>query len=99
MQILNKWLERNIQPLAALPHPMFDYEGPGDSCRLNRAEISRSVLRSRMHFVTHVPLDEITLEVAVEHFHRGHRLNNVSNISFVATLKSFVLIQLSDSSF
>lgn len=40
---------------------MFDYEGLSDPCRLNLAEISESELKLRMHFVTHVPLEEITL--------------------------------------
>lgn len=80
MQILKTWLERNILPLAARAHPMFEYKGPSNPCRLNRVEISRSELKSWMHFVTHVPLDEITLEAAVEPFHRGHHPENVSPV-------------------
>lgn len=42
---------------------MYDYRGLSDPCRLNGREISRSKLRSPMHFVTHVPVSEISLKV------------------------------------
>lgn len=91
--ILKTWLERNIEPLAARAHPMFDYEGLSDPCLLDHWAISRSELRSHMHFVTGVPLDEIALEVISVPFHRGHCPNNVSAVSFC---QSLVLDQLSD---
>lgn len=79
MQILKTWLERNIQPLAAQKHPMFEYEGPRDPCQLQRGEITRSELKSRMHFMTHVPLEEISLDVVVHPFHCGNHPNDVIN--------------------
>lgn len=57
---------------------MYDYGGQRDPCHLNDWEISQSELKSRIHFVIHVPMNKISLSVVVEPFHWGHRPDNVS---------------------
>lgn len=86
MQILKTWIERNIQPLAWREHPMYDYRGRNDPRRLHNREVSSSEVKSHMHFVTHVPLDEIFLEVAVEPYHWGKRPKEVSAASLLLCL-------------
>lgn len=72
MQILQAWMERNIQPLGWRVHPMYDYKGLKDPSLFLDQEISQSDLKVCMHLVTGIPLEDIFLVVVVEPYHRGN---------------------------
>lgn len=72
IQILNTWMERNIQPLGWRPSPKFEYQGLSQ-------EISGADVELRIHLVTGLPLGDIPMGVTVEPYHQGNPRPEVSH--------------------
>lgn len=81
MQIQRTWLERQVQSFTQRAHPMHQYKGQGNITRLLHDKMPKDELLSHMHFVTHVPIKDISLSVAIEPFHYGKPPVNVSTPS------------------
>lgn len=81
---------------------MFQYEGLTDETWLKCDVMSEEELKSHMHFVTHVPIKDISLHTAIEPFHHDKPPMNLSifvlalSLCFLASLARFLLDVLQD---
>ena len=52
LQVTALFVNRQIQPLQARAHPMWEYAGPSDETRTSDEELSRQELRDKLIAIT-----------------------------------------------
>lgn len=78
---MKSWLERRVQPLADRAHPMYLYKGQQNRTWAAPGELNEDEQQARIHALTNLGMDKISITVAMEPFSPSHPPSDISFLS------------------